>query len=199
MSPRLILASASPRRRELLNQAGYVFEVRAMDVPEQQRCGETPEQYGLRVALAKAHAAFSAEAEQNEVVVIAADTEVALGTQVLGKPQDVADAVRMLRELSDGTHLVYSALAAVRAGQEESLLQTSAVSFRAISGREIDEYVASGEPFGKAGAYAIQGRAAAFVKELRGSYTGVMGLPLFETCELLSRFGVRPSSPLSAC
>ena len=198
MAPRLILASASPRRRELLNQAGYAFAVRAMDVPEQQSVGETPEQYGLRVALAKARAAFAAEPEQNKWVVLAADTEVALGARVLGKPQDAADAVRMLRELSGGTHLVYSALAAVRAGQEESLVQTSKVTFREISSCEIEKYVASGEPFGKAGAYAIQGRAAAFVRNLQGSYTGVMGLPLYETCELLGRFGVKPNSPLSA-
>ncbi len=194
MRTALYLASASPRRAALLNQLGLAFTVLNADVPEVLGAHESPEQYSQRVALAKARAGFTqlkATAElQSSAVVLGADTEVVLDGRVFGKPVDAADAAAMLRSLSGRAHQVLSSVALVSAHTEERILQTSTVHFKALSEAEIARYLESGEAMGKAGAYAIQGLAGAFVSHLEGSFSGVMGLPVFETAALLRRFGV---------
>jgi septum formation protein len=191
---KLYLASASPRRQELLIQLGFAFEKLVLDVPEIRGEDESPEHYGQRVALLKAQAGFAHLGQPVGVVVLGADTEVVLDGVVFGKPQDAEHARAMLQQLSGRTHAVMSAVAAVRSGLSESLLQVSNVQFKPLSADEMSDYIASGEPFGKAGGYAIQGRAAAFIASLQGSYSGVMGLPLFETTALLARFDMQPNS-----
>jgi septum formation protein len=190
----LYLASASPRRAALLTQLGLAFTVLNADVPEVLGVHESPEQYSQRVALAKARAGFTqlkATAElQSSAVVLGADTEVVLDGRVFGKPVDAADAAAMLRSLSGRAHQVLSSVALVSARTEERILQTSKVHFKVLSEAEIACYLESGEAVGKAGAYAIQGLAGAFVSHLEGSFSGVMGLPVFETAVLLRRFGV---------
>ena len=185
----LCLASASPRRSELLRQIGVPFEVRAADIKEEQLRGELPDVYVLRLAAAKAEAVWAAMPEVERRPVLAADTAVVLDGDVLGKPLDAAEAAGMLERLSGRTHRVLTAVALrVPAGVETRLSQ-SEVRFRATTAAERVQYCATGEPFDKAGGYGIQGRAAVFVEELRGSYSGVVGLPLFETAELLTRYG----------
>lgn len=187
--PRLILASASPRRRELLAQIGITPTIVAGDVPEVRAAGEAPLTYSRRVALAKAQAGWHATGMDPQSLVLGADTEVVVDDCVLGKPADAAAALNMLRQLSGREHLVLSSVALV--GAAGAAIETSAtqVRFAPISEPEMAAYVASGEPFGRAGGYAIQGLAAAFVAHLAGSYSGVMGLPLFETIALLRRAG----------
>jgi septum formation protein len=185
---RLFLASQSPRRRQLLEQIGQSFEVLALDLPEVRARGETPDAYVRRVAGDKARAGLRTLADMRDAVVLGADTEVVIGDDVFGKPANADDAAAMLRRLSGRAHRVLSAVWCVSADREEFALSESAVTFDALSDAQIAAYVASGEPMGRAGAYAIQGRAGAFVKHLSGSYTGVMGLPLFETAQLLRRF-----------
>jgi septum formation protein len=185
----IYLASASPRRRELLTQIGFEFEVVPVDLDESRRPGEAGDEYVLRLAAEKSRAAASGPARTG--TVIAADTAVRIDDQILGKPADRDDALRMLAQLSGRTHEVFTAVS-VRVGSREAAeLSRSAVTFRAISRAEMDDYWQSGEPRGKAGAYAIQGLGAVFVEALRGSYSGVMGLPLFETANLLIGFGYR--------
>lgn len=193
---RLLLASASPRRHELLAQWGYAFDVRCMDIPEQRSADETPTAYVQRVALEKARAALASIApdEQAQVVVLGADTEVVLGERVYGKPVDDADAVAMLHSLAGRTHAVLTAVAAVSDRLESVLVQRSLVRVVELDMDTIVRYVRSGEAHGKAGAYAIQGRAAQFIDHLEGSYSGVMGLPAFETGRLLAQFGIQPQS-----
>jgi len=186
----LYLASKSPRRRELLRQLGVDFSILDLDVPEQRVPGEPPEDYVSRVAREKAGAGLLQVAAIPHAVVIGADTEVVLGDEVFGKPADAEDAARMLRLLSGRTHRALSAVWFVSAGREEHALSETDVEFAELSEADIETYIASGEAFGKAGAYAIQGQAAAFVKHLAGSHSGVMGLPLHETAVLLKRFGV---------
>lgn len=186
----LYLASQSPRRRELLRQIGVVFDVLDADVPEQREPGEPATDYVSRVAREKAGAGLLQVVAIPGAVVLGADTEVVLDDQVFGKPADAADAERMLRRLSGRAHRVISTVWAVAAGREERASSESTVEFAELSDAAIAAYVATGEPFGKAGAYAIQGRAAAFVRRLDGSYSGVMGLPLYETAALLQRFGI---------
>ena len=184
----LFLASQSPRRRDLLRQLGVDFDVLDVSVLEQRQPGEPPFDYVSRVAREKAGVGLLQVVAVPCAVVLGADTEVVLDDDVFGKPTDAADAVRMLRQLSGRTHQVVSVLWAVSAGREEQASCTSRVEFAELSEAEIGAYVATGEPFGKAGAYAIQGRAAAFIRRLDGSYSGVMGLPLHETAGLLGRF-----------
>jgi septum formation protein len=184
----LFLASQSPRRRELLRQLGVDFDVLDVDVLEQREPSEPPLDYVSRVAREKAGVGLLQVVAVPGAVVLGADTEVVLDDDVFGKPADAADAVRMLRRLSGRTHQVVSVLWAVSAGREEHASCTSRVEFAELSEAAIAAYVATGEPFGKAGAYAIQGRAAAFIRRLDGSYSGVMGLPLHETAGLLGRF-----------
>jgi septum formation protein len=184
----LFLASQSPRRRDLLCQIGLDFDVLDVDVPEQREPGETAEGYVSRVAREKAGAGLMQVAAVSGAIVIGADTEVVVDDDVFGKPVDAADAMAMLRRLSGKTHRVLSAVWCISAGREEHALSVSTVEFAALSESDIAAYVATGEAFGKAGAYAIQGRAATFIARLDGSYSAVMGLPLHETAQLLRRF-----------
>lgn len=193
--PKIYLASQSPRRRELLAQIGVTFEVlrlrerpgREADVDEAEHAGELPDAYVLRVAQLKARAA-SLRLQQRSwppMPILAADTTVCIGERILGKPTDASDARTMLRGLSDRSHRVFTAVAVQHAGRLLTALSQSTVRFRRIEEDEIDAYVASGEPMDKAGAYAIQGGAQAFVPAIEGSYSGIVGLPLCETVALL--------------
>lgn len=173
----LILASASPRRRELLAQAGFVFEVRPAHVPEDPRAGEDPIAYVTRLAREKAQAVYK-EIGDAEAVVLGADTTVVLDDEILGKPEDAADAARMLRRLSGRSHRVMTGIAVVTADQAQVAAEVTAVRFLTLSDEEIAAYVATGEPMDKAGAYAIQGRAARWIPRIEGDYFNVVGLPL---------------------
>jgi septum formation protein len=183
--PAIYLASASPRRSELLRQIGVTHAVRAVDIDETPRPGEAPAQYALRLAGEKARALWDRLDAAGRRPVLAADTTVALGAEILGKPDGPADAARILGRLSGRTHEVHTAVAVLHAGGLDARLSSSAVTFRALQRDEIDWYWRSGEPADKAGAYAVQGHAATFISHLAGSYSGVMGLPLYETWELL--------------
>jgi septum formation protein len=189
-SPRLLLASASPRRSALLAQLGVPHRVHATAVDESAHAGEAPEALVARLALAKARAGVAAAAG---LPVLGADTVVVLGERVLGKPRDAADAVAMLQSLGGRTHSVLSAVTLLDAtGHASAALSASRVTMRAIEPDEARRYWDSGEPQDKAGGYAIQGYGAQFISDLRGSYSGVMGLPLFETAALLRRAGICP-------
>ena len=184
------LASGSPRRRELLQQIGVSFRLVDTAVDEAVLPGETPPAYVARLAAAKADAGWEKSRGATPVPVLAADTAVVLDGRILGKPADREDAEGMLRQLSGRTHEVLTAVALRTAEGLQSAISRSEVTFRDIAPGEARAYWETGEPCDKAGAYAIQGRAAIFVADLRGSYSGVVGLPLFETAELLSRAGV---------
>jgi septum formation protein len=198
---RIYLASQSPRRRELLRQLGIAHDLlllrttveRKCDVDESPHGGETPPVYVTRVCLEKAATATRIVALRQlpRQPVLAADTTVCVDGAILGKPADVAEASAMLSRLSGRSHEVHTAVALQEGERIESLVSHSIVNMRVLQPEEIQRYVSSGEPLDKAGAYAIQGRAAAFVARLEGSYSGVMGLPLYETAELLVRFGYR--------
>ena len=185
----LFLASQSPRRRELLTQIGVVFETLEVAVDETPAVGEPALDYVRRVAREKAGAGLLQVSALAHARVLGADTEVVLDGVVFGKPRDAADAARMLRLLSGRTHQVISAVAVVSGGREAEAVVVSEVRFAPLDEAAIAAYVATGEPFGKAGGYAIQGRGATLVAHLSGSYSGVMGLPLFETATLLRGFG----------
>jgi septum formation protein len=186
----LVLASASPRRRELLTQIAVPHEVVAVDIDESALPGEAPVALALRLAREKAIAGRSRDGGRR--AVLGADTIVVLDGQVFGKPRDAADARRMLAALSGRSHLVISAVAlALPGGAVNDALSSTEVQMRPMTGAEIDAYWASGEPSGKAGAYAIQGGGAVFIQHIRGSYSGVMGLPLYETALLLQSAGLR--------
>jgi len=195
----IYLASRSSRRRELLKQIGVSFEVlllregpqRAVDFDETSLPEEMPSDYVVRIAKAKAEAGWARLGQRRlmRFPVLSADTTVALDTQILGKPADREQAIAFLRQLSGKTHQVHSAVAVKFDNQIEVSLSTTEVQFRDLEEQEIRQYVASGEPQDKAGAYAIQGRAAVFVRAIAGSYSGVMGLPLYETSRLLVKFG----------
>lgn len=182
----LYLASKSPRRRQLLEQIGVTFQPLDVDVPEQPAPGEKPEDYVLRVACDKARAGYARVTAQADAV-LGADTEVVLDDEVFGKPADAAGATAMLERLSGRTHRVVSCVCLVDARGEHARTCVSEVRFAPLDAGTIAAYVATGESFGKAGGYAIQGRAAAFVEHLSGSYSAVMGLPLFETAALLGQ------------
>lgn len=185
----LLLASGSPRRRELLSALGVQFRVAPADIDESRLASEAPEAYVQRMAVSKARAGFE-RTSSSTAWVLGADTAVVLGNTVLGKPRDRDDALRMCRLLSGRTHQVLSGVALLDAQRHVYRLSRTAVSFRAISPSEAEAYWLSGEPEDKAGGYAIQGLGAAFVVQIVGSYSGVVGLPLFETAELLSEFGL---------
>ncbi len=185
----ICLASRSPRRRELLHQIGVDFDVIDVDVDEQRGPQESAEAIVARVALDKARAGRSALPAGSPMPVLGADTAVVIDDEVLGKPRDGADAARMLSLLSGRTHRVLTAVALV-AGRETVCVSTSKVTFRTLGDAECAAYWASGEPADKAGAYAIQGLAAVFISRLEGSYSGVMGLPLYETATLLQESGI---------
>jgi septum formation protein len=186
----LVLASASPRRRELLTQAGYRFEVHPAHIPEDPLPGEDPIAYVTRLAREKAEAVFldltdASPKPEETLVVLGADTTVALDNTILGKPEDAADAARMLRLLSGRTHRVITGVAVVTKKGAEVAAEATAVRFLTLSDAEIAGYVAGGEPMDKAGAYAIQGRAARWIPRIEGCYFNVMGLPLALVCSLL--------------
>jgi septum formation protein len=186
------LASGSPRRRQLLSQIGVPFQVLSVEVDESIGAGEAPERYVLRVAEAKAVAGLArrAAARRPEGPVLGADTAVVAAGAILGKPTDCADAERMLGLLSAGTHEVLTAVALAIDGAVLSRLSRSEVTFREITREEARDYWNTGESRDKAGGYAIQGYGAVFVCALRGSYSGVMGLPLYETAQMLRSAGV---------
>jgi septum formation protein len=186
----IYLASRSPRRRELLTQLGVDFRTLNIDVDESPLAGETPQALALRLAQAKADAGRQLLAGGDPHLVLGADTIVVLDDQVLGKPRDARHAVTMLGQLSGCCHRVLSAVALAGTGDTQTGLSESRVCFRRLSRQECQAYADTGEPLDKAGAYAIQGRAAAFVSELQGSYSGVVGLPLYETAQLLTAAGV---------
>jgi nucleoside triphosphate pyrophosphatase len=195
----LYLASRSPRRRELLTQIGVrfhllMFRSRADSVVEVSEAvleGETPRAYVERVALAKVEAGWKRLMQRNlpRAPVLAADTTVALEGRILGKPADRADAARMLGAISGREHEVLTAVALKYDDRIEADLSLTTVRFRDLAEDEIRQYVATGEADDKAGAYAIQGRAAQFIADIRGSYSGVVGLPLFETAQIIERMG----------
>jgi len=188
----LYLASQSPRRRELLGQLGVSFSILDVDVAEVPFPEERPVDYVRRVARDKAQAGWEVleRHAQAEALVLASDTEVVLGERIFGKPKDADDAMHMLQALSGCTHEVISAVCMVSAEREHDDVCISRVRFAQVDEAEMAAYVATGEPFGKAGAYAIQGKGASLIEYLEGSYSGVMGLPLFETARLLRIFGV---------
>lgn len=195
----MILASVSPRREELLRQLGVNFIVEAQNIAEKIGFDESPEKFVRRMANEKADSALQDRTE-NDIVVLAADTIVVSGYQVLGKPKDKSDGLKMLRLLSNKTHRVLSAITVATPLRRKSVISDTAVTFREISEIEAEYYWDSGEPEGKAGAYAIQGFGAVFVQSISGSYSGVMGLPLFETAQLLMEFGIhcwQPAQELS--
>ncbi len=191
----LILASASPRRRHLLEQVGYRFEVRPAHIPEDPLPGEDPIAYVTRLARQKAEVVFrelTSSTAQAKVplhgqspIVLGADTTVTLDDAILAKPEDAADAARMLRQLSGRTHRVITGVALVSAERAEVAAEVTAVQFLPLSEADISAYVATGEPMDKAGAYAIQGRAARWIPRIEGCYFNVMGLPLALVCSLL--------------
>lgn len=196
----IYLASRSPRRRELLRQIGVSFELiplregagRGADVDETPHAGEDADDYVLRVACDKARAAAGIVAARRIIArpVLAADTTVVCDEEILGKPANAADAARMLGLLAGRSHRVLTAVAVAADDRLETRISESAVWFRALDAGEILRYVATGEPGDKAGAYAVQGMAAAFITRIEGSYSGIMGLPLAETAELLRSFGI---------
>jgi septum formation protein len=186
-SPPLLLASNSPRRRELLLRLGVAFQVRPQDIDESVLNVEKPYDYVRRVALEKA---LSALAANPDALVLAADTSVIVDDQILGKPQDSGDALSMLSLLSNREHTVLTAVTLANSEKQRSTVVRTTVNFRSISAAEAQRYWATGEPIGKAGGYAIQGFGAAFVESIEGSFSNVVGLPLFETAQYLQEFGV---------
>jgi septum formation protein len=198
---KIFLASRSPRRRELLRQIGVGHELlllredpkRGIDVDETPHADESPRDYALRVATAKAAAGLQVAARRAGGVikpVLAADTTIALDGAIIGKPADAADAARILKALSGRGHIVMTAVAVAFAERLETRISESTVTLRALDDALIRRYIATGEPMDKAGAYGVQGRAAAFITRIEGSYSGIMGLPLAETAELLAAFDI---------
>lgn len=198
----LYLASQSPRRSELLTQVGISFALLNVDVDESIFDNEGAEEYVIRLAKDKAIAGWNSETDK-KIPVLGSDTSVVINGNILGKPKDHHDAVRMLKSLSGATHQVMTAVALAQApdnppnstsstqAELSSVLSVSDVSFKTLSQVEIEQYVSSGECDDKAGAYAIQGLAATFITHLSGSFSGVMGLPIYETSELLKNAGIR--------
>ena len=185
----LFLASQSPRRQELLNQLGVHFAVRSQDVAENHQPGEKPEVFVQRLAVEKAAAVQQALSSTEQRPVLGADTVVVIDGEILGKPATRGNAITMLQRLSGRSHQVMTGVAVV-SRQQSVCVNVSEVTFRQLSLEEIEAYWNTGEPVDKAGSYAIQGYAAAFITKLVGSYSGVMGLPLFETAQLLAQHDI---------
>lgn len=180
----VILASRSPRRVELLAQLGVQCEIMPADIDESSLPGEEPAHYVLRLAQEKALAVAAKHGDLGSPI-LAADTTVALGQDILGKPADAREAMEMLMRLSGSIHMVHTAVAVYHAGQIRALLNSTQVEMMQVPATVLEDYIASGEPMDKAGAYGIQGRAGAWIARIDGSYSGVMGLPLHETAQLL--------------
>ena len=185
---KIFLASASPRRAELLQQIGVDFDVLAVDIDESIQANESAEHYVQRLALEKAQAGYAAQV--NIRPTLGSDTIVLIDNELLGKPENKQHAKQMLTSLSGRKHQVLTAVAMVDAKNHQCRISISDVYFRSLTADDIDAYWNTGEPCGKAGAYAIQGIGAQFIERLEGSYSGVMGLPLFETAQLLKTFGI---------
>lgn len=190
MHLKIILASQSPRRVALLKQIGIDCLVMPADVDETALPDESPSDYVLRLAVQKAQA-IANKLPNQDLPILAADTTVALGLQILGKPEHDVDAFNMLKQLSGSTHQVHTAIAVAFKGKLETAINSTQVEMMLLSDAMISEYIASGEHKDKAGSYAIQGLAACWIKKITGSYTGVMGLPLYETSLLLNRIGAK--------
>ncbi|MDH5184110.1 MAG: Maf-like protein [Gammaproteobacteria bacterium] len=192
--PRLFLASSSPRRRELLAQIGVPFEVLSPDIPEHVLPAESPQEYVCRLAEEKARAGLSllsADTSTDTILLLGSDTSVVVDGVILGKPQDRNDGLQMLAQLSGRSHQVMTAVSLLNNhARQETQLSVSEVRFRRLGRDEIERYWLSGEPADKSGGYAVQGLGAVFIEQLSGSYSAVMGLPLFETALLLESFGL---------
>lgn len=191
-TPMIYLASRSPRRGELLGQIGVTFAVLPSDVDESVRPDESPEHYVLRLAREKALVCAQRLAVEGlaDRPILAADTTVCIDGMILGKPEHDADAAAMLRRMSDRWHAVHTAIAVAQGNRVETVLSSTQVEMARLTEAEIAAYIASGEPRDKAGSYGIQGLAGAFIRRIEGSYSGVMGLPVYETSLLLKQFGV---------
>ena len=201
MAPFIYLASQSPRRRQLLEQIGVAHELllpnaqgdiaEDAEAIEVERAGESPRDYVQRVTAGKLDAAIARHARRGlvDAPILCSDSTVALGPQILGKPADAQDAKRILGLLSGAEHEVLTAVALQSGQRRLQALSVSTVRFAPMTSAQIDAYIASGEPMGKAGAYGVQGAAAAHIAEIRGSYSAIMGLPVFETAELLRQLG----------
>lgn len=188
MSASIILASASPRRRELLDQIGVSYLVKPVDLDETPSANESPLAYVQRIAAEKS--ALCLAQSTDNLPVLAADTAVICKGLILGKPKDQADGLAMLSLLSGATHQVYSAVS-LRGREHWQAVSVTEVTFRSLSEREMLAYWQTGEPADKAGGYAIQGLGGIFVAAIKGSFSGVVGLPIFETAELLSKHGIK--------
>lgn len=183
----LILASSSPRRHELLTQLGFQVQKQPADIDETRQNGEAPEDYVARLAVEKNRVVA---AQSPDMPVVSADTCVVLGDEILGKPESPEHARQMLRQLSRQTHRVLTGVCVSLGGRTVHCVQVNEVRFKPLSEEEISAYLSTGEPFDKAGGYGIQGIAGCFVAHLSGSFTGVMGLPVFETVQLLQQCGI---------
>jgi septum formation protein len=183
---RLVLASTSPRRRELLDAAGLAYDAHAVDVDERREANESPKAYAERLARLKA---ATGARQFPDRPVLGADTIVVVDDDVLGKPRDASDAARMLARLSGRSHEVLTGVALAHAGQVDSVVERTRVWFTRLSAADIRAYVASGEPLDKAGAYAIQGLASRFIPRIEGSYSNVVGLPVSTVAEMLKVLG----------
>ena len=190
--PLIMLASASPRRSELLRQIGVAHEVQPVSVDEAMLPEEVPADYVSRVACSKAETLWEQLRDAQCLPVLGSDTAVVLGHRVFGKPRNRGDAMRMLQDLSGCVHEVYTAVALRHSAGIDVRVNVSEVTFRELTRAEIEWYWRSGEPLDKAGAYAVQGLAAMFISRITGSYSGIMGLPLYETAELLALAGLTP-------
>jgi len=188
----IILASASPRRAELLEQIGVTAKVQAVDIDESQAEGESVIAFVERLAMEKAQYGFDTIDNEEKLPVLGSDTIVEIAGQVLGKPENRQHARNILQQLSAQKHKVHTSVAIVTEDKKVIATSSSRVTFKPLDDDEIDRYLATGEADDKAGAYAIQGLAAQFVKRLDGSFSGVMGLPLYETVQLLKQCGVDP-------
>ncbi len=189
--PDLYLASRSPRRRELLEQLSINYQVITADVPEEHQLGESPENYVKRLALEKAQAGWQKVPENAKCPVLGSDTVVVLGGEILEKPKDRSHGLQMLERLSGHTHQVMTGIALVAEDQALSRVSISRVTFRDTTPAEREAYWATGEPADKAGGYAVQGMAAVFIERIEGSYSGIMGLSLYELCDMLAQFRIK--------
>ncbi len=196
MQPQLHLASMSPRRSELLRQLGVVHSIIRADVDETPHKGEHPKEYVIRLAQEKALSGQAQLDEQEYGLILAADTAVVVDNQILGKPKAREEALEMMQLLSNRAHWVYSGVA-LAGNSVESRISESLVTFREVTKNEAIAYWESGEPADKAGGYGIQGLGALFVTRIEGSYSGVMGLPLYETTQLLIKAGIDPLTNLN--